>query len=381
MTRRFRHIALLTMLVVVCTAVLSWPSLLKYIVQSSLTNLRAQGHALSWSGVSTSMTSINLEQASGWLSVPAAQRNGKTIKVPVTLDLQQLSVGLRGTSLLSLSPSFPFTVALYGGRIAGEAQLLTKEPVVAIEIDNVELGRHPQLAALGIQGGVITASTKGLRIKQQGAPEGSFTITLSNLTPPAALTPKEQTVSPGPLSVHATGGFESDKLAVELLDISSPLGSIESTGTVSGLSGSPCKFSASSRIAIAETTISSLAPQMKYVLGDERFPDIDLSWKGTLEGTDLSLDVIKVATTLGSADGKAKIGGLRAPVPSVDGHIRINLSERGVKTIGKWLPLLTGGAVESSATTFRINFLSTGCEQPGAQRVFGRVCLKPSFME
>jgi hypothetical protein len=381
MKLKIRHIAALTILAVGATAVLSWPSLLKYIVQSTLTEIRGSGVALSWNGVSTSMTSVKLEHATGWLPVPAAQRHGNTLKIPISFDLQRLSVEVQGTSLLTLAPRFPFTAALYGGTVTGETQPLGSEPIITVAIDNVELGQHPQLAALGVQGGVISGSTKGLRLKKQQPPEGSFTLAVANLTPPAAVLPSEHSHPIAPVDLSTSGSIKDRTLVLDSLKLSSPLGAIESSGKISGLQTPSAKFNATTHISLAETTIPALVPQIKYILGDERFPDIDLSWRGTLEGGALSLETLKVATIFGNGDGRAKVARVESPQPAIDGNIRINLSEKGVSMIGKWLPLLTGGAVEASATTFRINFLSAPCEQSGAQRLFDQVCLKASFAE
>lgn len=381
MKRKIRTIALLTTLVLAGTAVLSWPSLLKYMVQSTLTELRSKGVSISWSGVSTSMAAINLESATGWVSVPAAQRNGRTLKIPVTLDVQRLSVKLRGTSLLSLAPSFPFAAELYGGTLKGETQPLGKNSLLDITIDNVELGKHPQIAALGIQGGVITASGRGLRINPQQLPEGSFTLSLANLTPPSNLSLSESSPPVGPMNVTTSGSIEGGTLTLKSFEISSPLGLVESTGTFSGLASSSSKFSATTRISLADATMPSLVPQIKYLLGDERFPDVDLSWKGAIEGENLSFDSVKVTSSLVSADGKAKVTGVRTPRPSIEGNVRVTLSERGGTLLGKWLPLLTGGGVESSAKTFRINFNDADCQEPGAGLLYGQVCLKATFME
>ncbi|NBQ53063.1 MAG: hypothetical protein EBU49_05720, partial [Proteobacteria bacterium] len=122
--------------------VVSWPFVLRILVERGLQEIKSSGTNISWEGLSTSGTSVNIDSLSIW--VPGPRVKG-TIAIPVSLELQKVSAVLKLASLLAFTPTVGFSTQLYGGGLSGKAQPSAASTILSANVENLEIGKHPQL--------------------------------------------------------------------------------------------------------------------------------------------------------------------------------------------------------------------------------------------
>lgn len=125
MKRRTRNTLLIIVLAFAAAAVVSWPSVVRFIAQRGLEQARQNGANISWNGLTTGPSSVGLESLTIWIPGPKVKG---TLAIPISLELQSLSVDLKLGSLLALSPAVTYGTGLYGGTISGDARREGSDP-------------------------------------------------------------------------------------------------------------------------------------------------------------------------------------------------------------------------------------------------------------
>ena len=266
MKRRVTQAVLLATFACTVTGILCWPTVLKYLVQSNLQNVRKQGTSMSWSGLSTGMTSAEVEIFTVWIPGPRVKGN---FRVPISLELQNVAVALRLTSLLSLNPAINFSTALYGGTLQVEAQSIGEGAHLDAHIENVEIGRHPQIASLGVRGGTISGTLQDIDITPQGPTGGTFSFTLRSLTPPTLDVAKSllRVEEFGAFDLEANGTFSPEAVEVPKIHLTSMFGEVSGKLTATNhLSPTP-KLDGQFDVSLSEKGASTLGAWLPLIPG------------------------------------------------------------------------------------------------------------------
>ncbi len=264
MKRRAGQILILSVVAVVATIVASWPSLLSFLVQEGLQAARRAGTNLSWNGLTTGISSVGFDSLSVWIPGPRVKG---TFTIPVSIELQRPSVTLNPSSLLSLSPSVTYTTQLYGGTLFGDAQRINGLVQVTGNVENVEIGKHPQLSSLGVRGGVSNGAFNGIEITQRGVEGGEFFMRVRGLEPPTIQAAKTilRTDNFGTLDIDAEGAISPSKVDLANIRVSSIFGSVVGRLTVSEhLSPSP-SYNGSWEVSLSETGGAAVGPWLQLL--------------------------------------------------------------------------------------------------------------------
>lgn len=266
MKGRVRQILIVGIVVIMATALVSWPSVLRYGIQSGLQQARRGGQQVSWSGLSTGMNSASFENLTVW--VPGPKVKG-TFSIPVSVELQDLAVTLNVWSLVAFRPSLTYTTSLYGGSLKGSALHTDAGEEVSASIEGVEVGKHPQLASLGVRGGAITALFEQVVITPQGPSQGTFSLALRQLAPPLPSTAKTllKVDDLGTFDLNATGKISPQSIHVTDIKLASVFGKASGSLTaLNHLSGSP-NLSATFQVSLSEKGTSTLGPWLPLIPG------------------------------------------------------------------------------------------------------------------
>lgn len=285
MRRTVRKVIILTLIALGVTLGACWPSFLRYAALRGLQQARSDGTNMTWNGLSAGFSSVGLDSFTIWIPGPRVKGS---FALPVSLEMQQLSLALRPGSLLTLSPKVAFSTNLYGGTLEGEGETQGRGAEVTATIRDIEIGKHPQLSAVGVRGGVVNGAVQGLHLIPNGVDGGTFSLQLRQLEPPSieALTTLLRTRDLGTVDFDAEG------------------------------------------------EISALAA---------RFATLRLS------------------SLFGSVLGELTITNHLTPQPSIKGSFEISLSEKGVSTIGPWLPLIPNAGLDATASAFAVSVTSVPC--------------------
>jgi hypothetical protein len=208
--------------------------------------------------------------------------------IPVSVELQQLSLAVRPGSLLKLSPKVAFSTNLYGGVLVGEGETQAMGASVTATLTDIELGKHPQLSTLGVRGGVVNGAVENLHFIPSGVDGGTFSLQLRRLEPPSidALTTLLRTRELGTVDVDAEGE----------------------------VSASAARFT-----------------------------------------------TVRLSSLFGSVLGELTVTNHLTPQPSTKGSFEIALSEKGISTLGPWLPLIPNAGLDATASAFAVSVTSVPC--------------------
>ncbi len=266
MKHRLKQLIGITLVIFLGTFLLSWPAVLRLIIQSELQQARKNGHHISWSGLSTGMKSASVESLTVW--VPGPKIKGG-LSIPVSVDLQGVAVALHAAPLLMLQPSVAFETLLYGGSIKGDADLTRSNSKLSARVDNVEVGKHPQIAALGVRGGTLTGRIDQMVFDPAGPSQGTFSLSVRQLSVPALGTAKTL------LRIDDLGAFDLDTAGTvtpKAIEISS-LRLVSEFGEASGqvtaqnhLTGSP-NISGELHVSLSQHGSQVLGPWLPLIPG------------------------------------------------------------------------------------------------------------------
>lgn len=199
-------------------------------------------------------------------------------KAMSSVVLDNVTLDLDTAALLSWKPKVRFRSEAYEGKLAGVAFLNNggTPPRIDVSGHSLELGKHPQIAALGISGELnVTDSWIDLGAKNQPQAEAHLTIkngkkpmpTQLDLTPFGA--PFTITVPPIQwFNLGLDGNATGDKIENLEFSLASSLGSINGTGT---LYLSPRKLiervSLNVKVALTEPGKSEFGPMLALASG------------------------------------------------------------------------------------------------------------------
>ena len=266
MKRRLKQGLALTLVIIFLTTLLTWPTALRFMIQSGLQEARKRGHSISWSGLSTGMRSASLDSLSVWIPGPRVKGS---FSVPVSVELQELALAVNGFSPLSMRPSFSYSTSLYGGTLSGDAQPGSQSTRLSCQLNNIEIGKHPQLGSLGVRGGVISGSIEEMVVQPRGPESGKFSLKLRGLSPPpiAAAQTLLRTTDLGSIDVDADGSVEPTVFEVESLRLSSRFGSAAGKITArEHLSRAP-SISAHFDVSLSPEGSASIGPWLPFIPG------------------------------------------------------------------------------------------------------------------
>ncbi len=280
-----RKVIILTLIAFVVTLGACWPSLLRFAALRGLQHARSDGTNMTWNGLSAGFSSVGLDSLTVWIPGPRVKGS---FAIPVSVELQQLSLGVRPASLLKLSPKVAFSTNLYGGVIVGEGETKGMGAAVSATVTDIELGRHPQLSTLGLRGGVVNGSVENLHLIPSGVDGGTFSLQLRQLAPPSI------------------------------------------------------------------DTLTTL-------LRTRELGTIDVDTEGEVSPSAARFSTVRLSSLFGSVLGDLTVANHLTPQPSIKGSFEISLSDKGVSTLGPWLPLIPNAGLDATASAFAVSVTSVPC--------------------
>jgi hypothetical protein len=266
MKRTVKQVLLLGLLALVVTAVVCWPTLLRYLIQSNLQNVRKQGTPLSWSGLSTGATSVAMQTFTAWIPGPRIKGN---FKLPLSLELHNIALNLRPTSLLLLRPTVTYAADLYGGTLRGETTFQWKSARLDAKVTDVEIGRHPQIASLGVRGGILNGTCEDIESTPAGPRGGRFTVTVREITPPTVDLARSllRVDELGSCNLEATGTITPDSLDAQSIHVTSSFGEVSGNLTArQHLSPTPT-FSGRFTVSLSEKGSNTFSAWLPLIPG------------------------------------------------------------------------------------------------------------------
>ena len=271
MKRTTRNTLLIVLVALAATAVVSWPSAVGFMARRGLEKARQNGANISWNGLTTGSSSVGLESLTIWIPGPKVKG---TLTIPISLEFQSLSVDLKLGSLLALSPTVTYETDLYGGTISGDAKRKGGATRFNANVENVEIGRHPQLSSLGIKGGATSGTFQEMGIIPEGVNGGTFSLRVRELEFPAveAVRTLLKTDTLGTIDLDAEGTVSPSAVDITSIRLSSLFGSVVGSLSASEhLSRSP-SLKGSFEVSLSESGILTLGPWLPLIPGAELPP-------------------------------------------------------------------------------------------------------------
>ena len=261
-----RKIALLALIALGITCAACWPSLVRYAALRGLLEARSNGANLTWNGLSAGFTTVALDSLTIWIPGPRVKG---TFSIPVSLELQQISAALRPASLLVLSPKVTFSTNLYGGVVSGEGQGQARDASMNVTLSEIELGKHPQLSALGIRGGRVNGVLNGLRITPRGVEGGKFSTQVRELALPEidAVTTLLRARDLGGIDVDTEGEVSSSAVRLSTIRLSSLFGSATGELTIANHLTPTPSVSGSVQVSLSERGSTTIGPWLPLIPG------------------------------------------------------------------------------------------------------------------
>jgi hypothetical protein len=280
-----------------------WPTIVTFLVQGALRDARLQGAKIAWQGVSASYFTVNAELLEAWIPGPPIEVSlgAKRISVPgpaLKLEFRDSSIAVAPLSLMTLSPRFHVSTRLYGGSVEADISGV-RSPLLTVDllVKDVTIGKHPQLSAMGVEGGVISATGTQLTFSNndQMLTGGAFSIELARLAlperPELKAFLKLTTLNLEKLAV--IGEVKDGNVALNALRLASSLGTAEGDGSFSPpRKGRPLVFQVKSKVSLSPNDGAKVAEWLPIITG------------GTLTATDLAF-LVKGRTVPCSSGGGA----------------------------------------------------------------------------
>lgn len=285
-----RKALLLIIVALVAAAVICLPWMVRFIAHKGLEQARQNGANISWNGLTAGPSSVGLESLTVWIPGPKVKG---TLAIPISLELQKLSVDLNLGSLLALSPTVTYGTELYGGTISGDAKREGGATRINANVEDVEIGRHPQLSSLGVKGGATSGTLQEMSIIPEGVNGGTFSLRVRELEIPA----------------------------------------VEAVRTL---------------------------------LKTDTLGTVDLDAEGTASPSAVDVTSIRLSSLFGSVVGSFTASEHLTRSPALQGSFEVSLSERGIESIGPWLPLIPGADLPPSTSAFTVTVASTPCSSSRA---------------
>jgi hypothetical protein len=264
MTRKVRKVISFGMVALVAILVVAWPSIMRGLVERGLEQARSNGINLSWNGLATGHSSLGFESLTLWIPGPKVKGN---FAIPISVDLQRLSLALRPSSLISLAPAGTFSTQLYAGTLSGDASTDVQTALVNANVEGVQLGKHPQLASIGVQGGVTSGSFQGMRITPRGVEGGTFSFRIRELAIPTAGAVRTllQTENLGTVDIDAEGTVTPSMVNVTSIRLSSLFGSVVGSLSVTEHLSRMPSLKGSFQVSLSENGITTLGPWLPLI--------------------------------------------------------------------------------------------------------------------
>lgn len=264
MRRAVRKVIILTLVALVVTLGACWPSFLRYAALRGLQQARSEGINMTWNGLSAGFSSVGLDSLTVWIPGPRVKG---AFAIPVSVELQQLSLAVRPGSLLKLSPRVAFSTILYGGVLVGEGETQGMGASITATLTDIELGKHPQLSTLGVRGGVVNGAVENLHFIPSGVDGGTFSLQLRRLEPPSidALTTLLRTRELGTVDVDAEGEVSASAARFSTVRLSSLFGSVLGELTVTNHLTPQPSTKGSFEISLSEKGVSILGPWLPLI--------------------------------------------------------------------------------------------------------------------
>jgi hypothetical protein len=266
MKRKPRTVILFSLIALAITVIVSWPFVLRTLVERGLQEIKSSGTNISWEGLSTSGTSVNIDSLSIWFPGPRVKG---TFAIPVSLELQRVSAVLKLASLLALSPTVSFSTQLYGGGLSGEAQPSAASTSLSANVENLEIGKHPQLFGIGVKGGTTNANLEDIKISPQGVEGGMFAFRVRELTPPTieAVRTLLRTDDLGTIDLDAEGTISPTVVEVPSIRLSSIFGSVVGSLSISEHHTRNPAMKGTFDISLSENGVSTIGPWLQLIPG------------------------------------------------------------------------------------------------------------------
>jgi hypothetical protein len=255
---------MLAVVAVIIAAVISWPQVLRHLIQGGLQEARKHGTNLTWNGLSTGFSSAGLDSLTVWIPGP---RIKGTFAVPISIEMHQLSIALNHGSLLTLSPAAAYSTKLYGGYLLGYAHPGLRESRLFAQVQDVEIGKHPQLSGVGVRGGMTNGAFEDILITARGVEGGTFSLRVRELALPTidAVKTLLRTDDLGTVDLDAEGTISPTKVDVKGMRLSSMFGT--AVGSVSAsehLSQSPT-LTGRLEVSLSEDGLAKVGPWLQLI--------------------------------------------------------------------------------------------------------------------
>jgi|GEM_PF-6263304 len=256
--RNYRRILLTLGMIVAAGAYLLWPSVARILVQDALRSAQRQGARISWEGLSVDGLSVSVDSFAAWIPGPPVKGG---FRPPIKVDLERSTLRIKPSSLILLDPYVEFSLKAYGGTIDGSVSSpLGKSPRLSADIKDVNLSRHEQLRALGLDSAVFWGLLKDIELTGGNLVNASFDVSIKSIEIsrfPSLIPIKLEPLKSGMIQVR--GSFETETVDLSEVKLISSYGSAEGT----------CKA-----LKINQPAHVSADGNFKVTIGESLFPTI-----------------------------------------------------------------------------------------------------------
>lgn len=274
------------------------PSLAHFFVQEQIISLQQRGIKLRVDGLAGRRIGVEAEAVEGWIGVPL---RGSQVALPVSVRIDRPEAMLYLPLTSPWSPAVRVQGEVYGGSLQVSLGDVLSGGTLRGSLRGVDLPRHPQVMALGLESGVLDVQMQGHPLEGLPVNEAKYEILVKN----ASL------VVPGILRSYLKIDSVSD---AEL----QAKGSLLATGR---FSVSSCTFKSSLGRADLKATGSLVGSRLRELSGTVTF---DLN---TTQGAQLRpwLGLLVPSADLGASEGPILCNFQQQAGCRAGGPIQLNL--------------------------------------------------------